>query len=45
MKKLAKATGGKPAINIEGLLKNDLGFVEVVEERKIGDDKMTFIEG
>ena len=45
MKKLAKATGGKLVINIEGLLKSDLGFAEVVEERKIGDDKMTFIEG
>ena len=45
MKKLSKATGGKPVINIEGLLKSDLGFAEVVEERKIGDDKMTFIEG
>ncbi|TFH25750.1 thermosome subunit [Candidatus Bathyarchaeota archaeon] len=45
MKKLAKATGGKPVINIESLLKSDLGFAEVVEERKIGDDKMTFIEG
>jgi thermosome len=45
MKKLAKATGGKPVINIDGLLKSDLGFAEVVEERKIGDDKMTFIEG
>ena len=45
MKKLAKATGGKPIINIEGLLKSDLGFAEVVEERKIGNDKMTFIEG
>ena len=29
MKKLAKATGGKPVINIEGLLKSDLGFAEV----------------
>jgi chaperonin GroEL (HSP60 family) len=45
MKKLAKATDGKPPINIECLLKSDLGFAEVVEERKIGDDKMTFIEG
>ena len=44
MKKLAKATGGKPVINVEGLFKSDLGFAEVVEERKIGDDKMTFIE-
>ena len=45
MKKLAKATGGKTVTNIESLLKSDLGFAEVVEERKIGNDKMTFIEG
>ena len=45
MKKLAKATGGKPVTNIESLLKSDLGFAEIVEERKIGNDKMTFIEG
>jgi chaperonin GroEL (HSP60 family) len=45
MKKLSKATGGKPVLNIDGLLKSDLGFAEVVEERKISNDKMTFIEG
>ncbi|MGA3112117.1 MAG: thermosome subunit beta [Candidatus Bathyarchaeia archaeon] len=45
MKKLSKATGGKPVNNIESLLKSDIGFAEVVEERKIGNDKMTFIEG
>src|SRR5208283_1848366 len=45
MEKLAKATGGKPVTNIESLLKSDLGFAEIVEERKIGNDKMTFIEG
>ncbi len=45
MKKLSKATGGKPVTNIESLSKSDLGFAEIVEERKIGDDKMTFIEG
>ena len=45
MKKLSKATGGKPVTNIESLLKSDLGFAEIVEERKIGNDKMTFIEG
>ncbi len=45
MKKLSKATGGKPVINIESLLKSDLGFAEIVEERKIGNDKMVFIEG
>ena len=45
MKKLSKATGGKTVTNIESLSKSDLGFSEVVEERKIGNDKMTFIEG
>jgi len=45
MKKLAKATGGRAVTNLEGLKPADLGFAQVVEERKIGDDKMTFIEG
>jgi len=45
MKKLSKATGGTPVTNIDSLLKSDLGFAEIVEERKIGNDKMTFIEG
>ena len=45
MKKLGMATSGKPVTNLEGLSKSDLGFAEIVEERKIGDDKMTFIEG
>jgi thermosome len=45
MKKLAMATSGKPVTNLEGLSKGDLGFAELVEERKMGDDKMTFIEG
>jgi len=45
LKKLAMATGGKVVTNLEGLSRSDLGFAEVVEERKIGDDKLTFIEG
>jgi thermosome len=45
MEKLGKATGGKVVTNLEGLTENDLGYAELVEERKIGDDKMTFIEG
>ena len=45
MEKLAKATGGKVVTNLEDMTKKDLGSAEVVEERKIGDDKMTFIEG
>ena len=45
MKKLAMATRGKLVTNLEGLSKSELGYAELVEERKIGDDKMTFIEG
>jgi len=45
MEKLSKATGGKIATNLDGLSKNDLGYANLVEQRKIGDDKMTFIEG
>jgi thermosome len=45
MEKLSKATGGKVVTNLEGITEADLGYAELVEERKIGDDKMTFIEG
>ncbi|MDH5702314.1 MAG: thermosome subunit beta [Candidatus Bathyarchaeota archaeon] len=45
MEKLAKATGGKAATNLDDLTEKDLGYAKLVEERKIGDDKMTFIEG
>jgi len=45
MEKLAKATGGRVVTNLDDFGENDLGHAEVVEERKIGDDKMTFIEG
>jgi len=45
MEKLAKATGGKAVTNLDDLTEKDLGYAKLVEERKIGDDKMTFIEG
>jgi chaperonin GroEL (HSP60 family) len=45
MEKLAKATGGKVITNLDDISASDLGFAELVEERKIGDDKMTFVEG
>ena len=45
MEKLAKATGGKVITNLDDISPSDLGHAELVEERKIGDDKMTFIEG
>jgi thermosome len=43
MEKLAKATGAKIIGNLDSLSNKDLGFAGQVEERKIGDDKMTFI--
>jgi len=45
MEKLAKATGGKVITNLDDIAASDMGYAELVEERKIGDDKMTFIEG
>jgi thermosome len=44
MEKLAKATGGKIINNLEDLKKKDLGKAGRVEERKVGDDKMIFVE-
>jgi thermosome len=43
MEKLSKATGAKIVANLDGLTPDDLGYAGTVEERKIGDDKMTFI--
>jgi thermosome len=45
MEKLAKSTGGRVVTNLEDLSEKDLGYADLVEERKIGDDKMVFIEG
>jgi thermosome len=45
MEKLAKATGGRIVTQIEELRAKDLGYANLVEERKVSDDKMTFIEG
>jgi thermosome len=45
MEKLARATGGKIVTNLGDLKAADLGKAGLVEERKIGDDKMVFIEG
>jgi chaperonin GroEL (HSP60 family) len=44
MEKLAKATGGRIVTNVEDLTSQDLGEAKLVEERKIGDDKMVFVE-
>ena len=44
MEKLAKATGGKIVSNLDDINSTDLGKAGIVEERKIGDDKMIFVE-
>ncbi|ESQ23506.1 MAG: thermosome, archaeal [uncultured Acidilobus sp. MG] len=45
IEKLARATGAKIVTNIDDLKPEDLGYADLVEERKIGEDKMVFIEG
>ena len=44
MEKLARATGGKIVTNLDDLKAPDLGKAGLVEEKKIGDDKMVFIQ-
>ena len=44
MEKLAKATGGRVISNLADLKKNDLGSCGLVEERKVGNEKMVFVE-
>jgi thermosome len=43
--KLAKATGARIVTNLDDLFEKDLGNAELVEERKIEEDKWVFIEG
>ena len=45
MEKLARATGAKVVSNIDEITPQDLGYAALVEERKVGEDKMVFIEG
>jgi len=45
MEKLSRATGGKIITNLADLKGEDLGRAELVEERKVGEDKMVFVEG
>jgi len=44
MEKLARATGGRIITNLEDLKAQDLGKAGLVEERKVGEDKMVFVE-
>ncbi len=45
IEKIARATGARIVSNIDDLTPEDLGFAKLVEERKVGEDKMVFIEG
>jgi thermosome len=45
MYKLSKAIGARIITNIEELSKDDLGFADLVEERKVQTDKWVFVEG
>jgi thermosome len=44
MEKLARATGGNVITKLDDLSSGDLGEAGIVEERKVGDDKMIFVE-
>jgi len=43
--KLAKATGARIANNFDDLSAKDLGYADLVEERKVEQDKWVFVEG
>ena len=43
--KLAKATGARIANNFDDLSPKDLGHADLVEERKVEQDKWVFVEG
>lgn len=45
MTKLARATGAGIVTNIEDLAAKDLGSADLIEERKVENDKWVFIEG
>ena len=45
LEKLARATGGRIVSSLDDLKPSDLGTCELVEERKIADEKMVFVEG
>jgi len=45
MEKLARATGARIVTNIDELSPEDLGYADLVEERKVADEKMIFVEG
>jgi len=45
IEKISRATGARIVTSIDDLAEKDLGSAELVEERKVAEDKMVFIEG
>ena len=45
MTKLAKATGGRITTNLDDITEKDLGYADLVQQKKIETDKWVFIEG
>jgi thermosome len=45
MTKLAKATGARIVTSFDDLTSSDLGSADLVEERKVEEDKWVFVEG
>jgi len=45
MTKLAKATGGRITTNLDDISTKDLGYAEIVHQKKVESDKWVFIEG
>jgi thermosome len=45
MTKLAKATGARIVTNLDDLTEKDLGSAQLVEERRVEQDKWVFVEG
>lgn len=43
--KLSKATGARIVTNLDDVFEKDLGTAEIVEERRIEEDRWVFIEG
>lgn len=45
MEALSKSTGAKTVNSVDQLSAEDAGYAELVEERKVSDDSMIFVEG
>jgi thermosome len=45
LEKLSRATGARIVTNLDDLFEKDLGSADLVEERKIEEDKWVFVEG